>query len=85
MTGRGEGAIPVVKQRVKFANKLEALSQLARIMGMNQDKTSVKLEADEEVIDALNKARLRTAEGAMKTIEGDYEVVEEEKGEDDGA
>ena len=73
----GKKQLKVVKQRIKFANKMEALQQLARIFGMNEDKTTHTIEADDEIIEALFAGRKRAAAESAKDItDVDYEEIE---------
>jgi len=74
--GRGKGKAKVLKQRVKFASKMDALQQLSRILGMNQDKTTVKLEADEAVVNALMAGRKRAALISKNATDADFEMVD---------
>lgn len=56
-SGRGAGAIPVTKVKIKMDDKLRALEMLMRYMGMFKDKVEVSMEAS--VIDKLQAARQR--------------------------
>ena len=73
---KGKKRTLVVKQRVKFANKMDALNQLARIFGMNDDRTTHKLEADDEIIEALFAGRKRAAAESAKVVEGSHTVID---------
>ena len=59
--GRGEGARDVKKQRVKVADKLNALIALMRRLGLFKDEVTVKGEVS--LIDRIQAGRNRLARG----------------------
>lgn len=58
MEGRGEGAMPVKKTKIKFADKKGSLELLGRKLGMFNDKLKVDLH-DTTIADRLRAGRLR--------------------------
>lgn len=56
-SGRGAGAIPVTKIKIKASDKLRALELLMRIGGF--DKTKIEVSAEDGLIEKLQAARTR--------------------------
>lgn len=56
-SGRGAGAVPVTKVKVKMDDRLRALELLMRYKGMFKDRVEVSVE--EGVLERLQKARNR--------------------------
>lgn len=59
MVGRGEGALPVRKTRIKFHDKRAALDSMSRVLGLFNDK--VQVGAEESLVAALLAGRKRVA------------------------
>lgn len=64
MEGRGDGAVPVKKSKVKFHDKKGALELLGRKLGMFNDK--LKIEGEVSVVERLQAGRNRLKQGEKK-------------------
>lgn len=58
--GRGEDAVEIVKYRVRFHDKVTAISTLARMLGLFNDKMTINVE--EDMISALQRGRAQAGE-----------------------
>ena len=57
--GRGKNAHIVVDNKVELADQLRALELLIRHLGLSKEKQSVEVTADKELVEILQKGRIR--------------------------